>query len=313
MNTKIVEFISDIDSTSYDEFKENATYTSDIKINNEINNLDYTILNDMEKYIPFISNIINSDYTNSLGNKIVLKSYENKFIKTLVFKLKEFLINKKTLITKESLMEEKRVSATIKSKIGNESITIDLDIKKELSDDTLKESYGLSLLERINRLLNIVNSLITSDFINQLEDVDLITDEVVKTEVFEQELNYKKCYELYELIVDYREEKSKIEMNDYLDDIGDNLLIGSFLNLQLLNEKKSSDSNPYKAFLERIIEQMVLESSMDEKAFKKMVTKKFEDEYSKKKTREKNIQNIFLKTQDNYNKQIKDALRALKN
>ena len=74
MNTKIVEFISDIDSTSYDEFKKNATYTSDIKINNEINNLDYTILNDMEKYIPFISNIINNDYTNSLGNKIVLKS-----------------------------------------------------------------------------------------------------------------------------------------------------------------------------------------------------------------------------------------------
>lgn len=311
MNSKIVGFISDIDSTSYEEFRDNATYTSDIKINNEINDLDYTILNDMEKYIPFISNIINSDYTNSLGNKIVLKSYENKFIKTLVFKLKDFLLNKKTLISKESLLEEKRVSATIKSKIGNENITVDLSIKKELNDDTLKESYGLSLLERINRLLNIVNSLITSDFINQLNDVEIITDEVVKTEVFEQELNYKKCYELYELIVDYKENKN--EMNSYLDDIDDNLIIGSFLNLQLLNEKKNNDSNPYKAFLERIIEQMVLESSMDEKAFKKMVTKKFEDEYSKKKTREKNIQNIFLKTQDNYNKQIKDALRALKN
>lgn len=311
MNSKIVGFISDIDSTSYEEFRDNATYTSDIKINNEINDLDYTILNDMEKYIPFISNIINSDYTNSLGNKIVLKSYENKFIKTLVFKLKDFLLNKKTLISKESLLEEKRVSATIKSKIGNENITVDLSIKKELNDDTLKESYGLSLLERINRLLNIVNSLITSDFINQLNDVEIITDEVVKTEVFEQELNYKKCYELYELIVDYKENKN--EMNSYLDDIDDNLIIGSFLNLQLLNEKKNNDSNPYKAFLERIIEQMVLESSMDEKAFKKMVTKKFEDEYSKKKTREKNIQNIFMKTQDNYNKQIKDALRALKN
>ncbi len=58
---------------------------------------------------------------------------------------------------------------------------------------------------------------------------------------------------------------------------------------------------------------MVLESSIDEKAFKKMVNKKFEDEYSKKKTREKSIQNIFAKAQDNYNKQIKDAMRALKN
>ena len=313
MNNKIVEFISDIDSTSYDEFKKNAVITSDIKINNEINDLDYSILNDIEKYIPFISNIVNLDYTNSLENKIVLKSYENKFIKTLIIRLRDFLINKKNIITKENLLEEKYINATINSKIGNENIVIDINVKKCLEDDSLKESYGLSMLERINRLLNIINSLIVSDFMNELSDVEVITGDITKTEIFEEELNYRKAFELFELINDYKEEKSRTKLNNYLDDINDNLIISTFLDLHLLDVKKNKDNNPYKMFLEKIIEQMVLESSIDEKAFKKMVTKKFEDEYNKKKTREKNIQNIFIKTQDNYNKQIKDAMRALKN
>ena len=76
--------------------------------------------------------------------------------------------------------------------------------------------------------------------------------------------------------------------------------------------ENSRDDNVYKIFLEKIIEQMVNDSTMDEKSFKKLITKKFEDEYNKKKNREKNIQSIFIKSCDNYAKQVKDALRALK-
>ena len=89
----------------------------------------------------------------------------------------------------------------------------------------------------------------------------------------------------------------------------------SYLAYQTLQTIKDDQSgvNAYQTFLNRLIEKMVVTSSMDEKSFKRMITKKFEDEYNKKKIREQNIQNIFLKSIDNYNKQVKDALRALKN
>ena len=65
-------------------------------------------------------------------------------------------------------------------------------------------------------------------------------------------------------------------------------------------------------FLDRLIEKMVQDTNVNEKNFKRMITKKFEDEYDKKKKREISIQGIFNKTIDNYNKQVKDAIRALK-
>ena len=68
----------------------------------------------------------------------------------------------------------------------------------------------------------------------------------------------------------------------------------------------------YRNFLEKIVENLVFESDMDDKTFKKIVNKKFEEAYSKKQNREKNIQSIFNKSIDTYQKQIKDAIRCLK-
>ena len=43
-----------------------------------------------------------------------------------------------------------------------------------------------------------------------------------------------------------------------------------------------------------------------------MINKIFEEEYAKKKSREKNIATIFMKSFDTYQKQTKDAIRTLK-
>ena len=138
----------------------------------------------------------------------------------------------------------------------------------------------------------------------------MITEEIDKTEVFEQELNYRKAYELYNILKKYIDKNSDLD-NELLKD---KILTTAFLEYQLTKNynKNKLDSNIYKEFIEKLIEKMVLEYSIDEKTFKKMITKKFEDEYSKKKVREKNIQNVFIKNIDNYNKMVKDAMRALK-
>ena len=58
MNDNVVEFISSIETNTYDEFLNNATIESSYTIDCDINDYDYSWLNQVEQYIPFISNII---------------------------------------------------------------------------------------------------------------------------------------------------------------------------------------------------------------------------------------------------------------
>lgn len=314
MNDKIVELISEIDSNDYDEFTNSASINSEITLNEEISALDYSIINEIEKYLPFISNIVNLDYTNIDNNPVVLKSYENKFIKTLIFSIKDVLLSLQNKIEKlGTISNSKSLNSVLKTNLKNEDIEISININSKTKADLTKgESYGLSLIERIDRALSIINTLLESKFIEELKDLSLINGNAIKTEVFEQELNYRKSFELYEILEQYN--TNLYDMKYIKNKLEDKLKTTFFLEYHLLNTctENSTDANVYKIFLEKIIEQMVNDSTMDEKSFKKLITKKFEDEYNKKKNREKNIQSIFIKSCDNYAKQVKDALRALK-
>lgn len=314
MNDKIIEFISNVDSSNYEEFYNNSKLDSILNLKQNLLDYDISWLDELEEYLPFVNNIIYLDYTNTNTN-IVLKSYENRFIKTLLQRLYNFLLSERKKVNNMNDENLKELKTSLNTMINNDNVEINIDIKlKNNSDMKTKETYGLNVSERIDRVLNIVVTLLESDFIKSLSDLEVINGSINKTEVFEQELNYKKAYELYLSLEKYIKSKDELDINDMKNKIEDELLITSYLEYKLLSDcyKNNKNNNTYKDFLDRLIEKLVSESSIDEKSFKKMITKKFEDEYTKKKNREKNIQNIFLKAQDNYNKQIKDALRILK-
>lgn len=314
LNDKIIEFISNIDSSDYESFYNNSSIECNLNLKQNLLDYDISWLDELEEYLPFLNNIIYLDYTNT-NTDIVLKSYENRFVKTLLHRLYNFLLSERKKINDISEENKKELKSNLNTILGNDNIEINIDIKlKNNNDIKNKETYGLNISERIERVLNIVVTLLDSDFIKSLSDLEVINGTINKTEVFEQELNYKKTYELYLSLQKYMKSREELDKNDIKSKIEDDLLITSYLEYKILANyyKINKNSNAYKDFLDRFIEKLVSESSIDEKSFKKMITKKFEDEYSKKKNREKNIQNIFLKTQDNYNKQIKDALRILK-
>lgn len=314
MNDKIIEFISNVDSSDYEDFYNNSSINSDLNIKHHLLDYDLSWLDELEEYLPFVNNIIYLDYTNTNTN-IVLKSYENRFIKTLLHRLYNFLLSERKKVKDMNEENIRELNSKLNTILGNDDIEINVNIKiKNNSDINNKESYGLNISKRIERVLNIVVSLIESDFMKELSDLDVINGPINKTEVFDQELNYKKAYELYLSLEKSIKMRDEFDITDTKNKMEDELLITSYLEYKLVSEfyKINKNNNSYKAFLDRLIEKLVSESSIDEKSFKKMITKKFEDEYTKKKNREKNIQNIFLKAQDNYNKQMKDALRILK-
>lgn len=315
MNDKILEFITELDSSSYDEFISSTNIESTMRLDDEINDYNYSWLNQVEQYLPFISNIVNAKH--GYGDNYVLTSYENRFIKTLLYRLKEFLISEQNKFNKINFSTNaKYLNAHLKTIVNNETVDIEIKVKTSQNEDLKKgESYGLSLDERIKRVLNITDGLISSEFMNLLRDTSFVREPISKTAIFEEELNYRKALELYTFIENFDECPEDKDIEKIKQVVDEKLMITSFFEYQLLKvcSKKKAEDNVYRIFLERLVEKMVADSSMDEKSFKKMLSKKFEDEYNKKKNREKNIQNIFSKNIDNYNKQIKDALRSLKN
>lgn len=315
MNDKILEFITELDSSSYDEFISSTNIESTMRLDDEINDYNYSWLNQVEQYLPFISNIVNAKH--GYGDNYVLTSYENRFIKTLLYRLKDFLMSEQNKFTKINFSTNgKYLNAHLKTIVNNETVDIEIKVKSSQNEDLKRgESYGLSLDERIKRVLNITDGLISSEFMNLLRDTSFVREPISKTAIFEEELNYRKALELYTFIENFEECPEDKDIEKIKQVVDEKLMITSFFEYQLLKvcNKKKTEENVYRIFLERLIEKMVADSSMDEKSFKKMLSKKFEDEYNKKKNREKNIQNIFSKNIDNYNKQIKDALRSLKN
>lgn len=313
MNDKLIEFISDVDSSTLDDYLSNINVTSSLDIMDEVNDYDYSWLNQVEQYIPFLNKICTASYKNTDMN--VLLSYENRFIKTLVLRLNDFIISEEKKYNKASnKSNSKSYRSSIMSILENEKIEIEIKVKTTQNEDLKKgDAYGMSLEERISRVRELASSLLDTSFMNLLSDSTLVHSPITKTPLFNEELNYKKCLELYNFIDNYKFVDNK-NANELKENLNNKLMVCSYLDYMLLKEcTKESSDNSYRIFLERLIEKIVLESSMDEKTFKKMITKKFEDEYSKKKKREANIQNTFIKSMDNYNKQVKDALRALKN
>ena len=312
MNDKIVELISSIDSTSFDDYVRRANIDSKLTIDN-VRDYDYTWLTEIEEYLPFVSNIVNQDYSNT--DMTVIKSYENRFIRTLILKLKDFLDDElNEFLQISGNISEQKYKAHVASLLNNEKIEIDINVKcTQNAHEDNNETYGLTIKERIDRLINITNNLLNSQLISLLNDTSLVHT-INKTEIFNEEINYRKALELYNFIISYCENKKKIDTDVIKTKIDDKLLITSYLEYQLLNEayKDETNENVYKIFLDRLIEKMVQDTNVNEKNFKRMITKKFEDEYDKKKKREISIQGIFNKTIDNYNKQVKDAIRALK-
>ena len=311
MNDKIVEYISEIDSTSFDEFLSRSNIDSKLIIDSDFD-YDFSWLPEVEEYLPFIANIVNQDY--SATDDSVIKSYENRFVRTLVIKLKDFLDSEyKKFLDMQLNPGEQRYRSHVNSLLDGQQIEIDVKVSCTKDNDETLENHELTIKERIERLISINDSFLESELVTKLSEMSLVHT-INKTEIFTEDINYRKCLELYNIIYNYTNSTSELNHEEIKKKIDEKAVIMSYLEYQLLNEiyKEEDNENVYKLFLERLIEKMVQDTNVNEKNFKKMLTKKFEEEYAKKKKREITIQTIFDKTMDNYNKQVKDAIRALK-
>lgn len=319
MNKRLLDFILSISEDNYDEFIKQTNLSVEGDNNLNLAPIDYSWIDIVEKYIPFLKNAVFNPYQEILDVGDSKKLYENRFLISLILKLDNFINEKyRELLERLRLSDKKELIVKSQTFLELENVEIEFKIKSCCKKDDQGSAYGLSAQERIERLLDVLQNISESSFFNSLKDVRLVGSPIHRTNVILEDQNFKKLLELWDFLENYLlirktfyNKKVQAKQKDSFERKLENIC---FINYQLLHQENlnSSTEDYYRSFLEQIIENLVKDSSMDSKTFKKIVNKKFEEAYLKKQNKKKNIQAIFYKSIDSYQKQIKDAIRCLK-
>lgn len=315
MNREWLECLMEMPLSEYDNFKENSNLDIQLQLSQKFDTVDYSWLSVVEKYLPFLRNTLESTVPLLENSEEAKKNYENRFLYTLLSRLNDFLEKQYALlIEQENSSDSSVLKINGNTSLTNEDVSLEVLLtvtKKELEK---KKNISIQVKERLERVLEYLKPLKNGDFMTMLEGASIVRSPIRRTGLLETHENYKKLLELFEFLDSYAMlEKafgSKTKRRT-----SEDFLIPYFMNYQLFSENgifAIKDEEFLKKYLEGIIRQFVEESSIDERSFKKLLNKLFEEEYAKKKNREKNIQQIFIKSFDTYQKQAKDAIRSLK-
>ena len=98
MNKELLEFMLSISEDNYEEFMKKSTVSLETSNNLEVVSVDYSWIDIVEKYIPFLKNVVENPYQEIMDEVDSKKLYENRFLVSLIVKLDSFVNDKLNLI-----------------------------------------------------------------------------------------------------------------------------------------------------------------------------------------------------------------------
>ena len=144
------------------------------------------------------SNILNINKNESYN------TYENRFIYTLVGRMRDFVsLKKRDLITSSSFQKRKGLDYQATCKLGNEKISMNMNVNSQI--DTKEEkgiSNGKTVEERIDKLeadlLMLMNTETYKDL--QKQHVALVIPPIKKTNVILKNVNFQYAMKLWDYL-----------------------------------------------------------------------------------------------------------------
>jgi hypothetical protein len=125
--------------------------------------------------------------------------YENRFIKTLIDRLFKF-VNSRYEIIKNNVESFEKKHFNLKSKFNireaEVDLNIDLNIKEELDDESIKEGNH-ELMRRVMNLLKKINGLRETTFMIELKNAKPVVPPIMKTSIILKNVDYNNCYILW--------------------------------------------------------------------------------------------------------------------
>ncbi|MBU1143482.1 MAG: DUF2357 domain-containing protein [Firmicutes bacterium] len=125
--------------------------------------------------------------------------YENRFIKTLVNRLFDFVNNRHELVKNNvESFQTKQFKLTSTFDIRETKVDLDIDMKfiEDLENDEVGH-YNHELLNRIQNLLKKVNGIRVSPFMEELKNAKPVIPPIMKTSILLKNIDYQNCYNLW--------------------------------------------------------------------------------------------------------------------
>ena len=125
--------------------------------------------------------------------------YENRFVKTLIDRLYDFVDRRYQMIKKNIESFDKR-HFHLKSNFEIQDSKVEYDINVIITDDVQDEEINKrnhELLKRMEHLLKQINNLRTTQFMDELKYTKPVVPPIMQTSIILKNLDYRNCYTLW--------------------------------------------------------------------------------------------------------------------
>jgi len=125
--------------------------------------------------------------------------YENRFIKSLIDRLFDF-VNRRYDLVKKNIDSFNKKHFDLKSQFKIQDSEVDLHINFVVKEDVMDENVNKmnhELLNRIHNLLKLVNGLKMTPFIQDLKNATPVKAPIMQTSILLKNIDYKNCYTLW--------------------------------------------------------------------------------------------------------------------
>lgn len=193
--------------------------------------------------------------------------YENRFIMTLAYRLRDYVLERIRLIEKELYAKRTTQLKVVNEFWYNESkINLSFDLSSEETYRQKKEDeHNLMVLERAQRLYKLISNLLNSTFIKTLKHHKKVIPPIIKTQIILKNTDFKNAYLLwlyldktYTLDFSYEQESRQKRFDQLYQDHLSKVSLLLFSTLFYHNEKR-------------------LEGNYQKAKFKKTQAKRLED------------------------------------
>ncbi|MBM7453346.1 hypothetical protein JN09_000672 [Acholeplasma morum] len=125
--------------------------------------------------------------------------YENRFIMTLVFRLRDYTFERIKII-KQGLYANRKTRLNVESQFefGDASYNIQFNVEQNESIVQRKtDDHNIMVLEKAERLYKLISNLTNSTFIKTLKHYKPVTPPIVKTQIILKNTDFKNAYLLW--------------------------------------------------------------------------------------------------------------------
>lgn len=225
---------------------------------------------------------------NIIPNKILninkeesYEMYENRFVYTLLLKLKDF-VDKRAKLIEESEGNESAVNVNLESKFKFGDKDLDFQIKLKSSfigeEDAEEDNQKfISDCERVKKIQTIINTFLLSPFAKTMSRYALVKPPITRTNVILKNPDFKKALILWQFVNTYEKLGYEVHSTETLEDIAQDsheiVIENNFLNylfyynIILLNQPKEKITRKSKInpkFVKKFVEQAVSEGLVDD-------------------------------------------------